>query len=107
MDFQQVGFVVVWEFRVTPGLRGRFEQVYGPTGAWARLFERDSAYRGTKLIRDVKEAGRYLTVDSWASEEAYDAFKQTHADAYHVLDTECESLTERETEIGRFAGVVS
>ena len=100
-------FIVVWEFWISPGQQARFAEVYGPAGDWAKLFERDSAYRGTRLIRDGREPRRYLTLDLWASEKAYDAFKHIHAGAYQALDAKCESLTERETEIGRFMEIGS
>jgi len=69
-----------------------------------RLFSGDPAYRGTKLVRDVGEGRRYLTLDSWESVEAYEAFKRSHAAEYGVIDRECERLTEREREIGGFEG---
>lgn len=106
MNLTDCKFVVVWEFRVPVSGGERFEAVYGPTGAWAKLFSSDPAYGGTRLVRDERDSGRYLTLDFWSSQAAYDSFKQTHAAQYHVLDTECESLTERETEIGRFTTVL-
>ena len=95
-------FVVVWEFWVRSGAAAEFEQAYGPEGAWVRLFSGDPAYGGTKLVRDVVEARRYLTFDSWASAETYESFRRNHVDQYGVIDRECEGLTESEKEIGRF-----
>jgi heme-degrading monooxygenase HmoA len=69
------------------------------------LFAPDPAYRDTRLVRDTKEPRRYLTFDSWASEAAYNAFRQKHATEYLVLDRECEKLTESEEEIGCFETV--
>ena len=99
------GFVAVWEFRIPPGSEGEFERAYGPEGPWVRLFASDPAYRGTKLVKDVNDPQRYLTIDSWASAEAYDGFKGTHAAEYDEIDCQCQSLTEGEREIGRFVGV--
>jgi len=95
-------FVVVWEFWVRPGAEAEFEKAYGPDGAWVRLFSRDPAYGGTKLVRDVVESRRYLTVDSWASAAAYEEFRRLHAEEYRAIDEVCESLTEREAKIGEF-----
>ena len=85
-----------------PGAEGEFEKAYGPDGAWVRLFSRDPAYGGTKLVRDVVESRRYLTVDSWASAAAYEEFRRLHAEEYRAIDEVCESLTEREAKIGEF-----
>ena len=95
-------FVVVWEFWVRSGAAAQFEKAYGAEGAWVRLFSRDPAYGGTKLVRDVGEARRYLTFDYWASAETYESFRRNHVDEYGVMDRECEGLTESEKEIGRF-----
>jgi heme-degrading monooxygenase HmoA len=94
-------FVVVWEFWVRPGAEAAFEKAYGAEGAWVRLFSGDPAYRGTELMRDAKECRRFLTLDSWASAEAYESFKNGHLAEYAEIDRQCESLTEREVEIGR------
>ena len=106
MNLEDCEFAAVWEFWVLAEDAERFEAVYGSLGAWAKLFRSDPAYGGTRLIRDESEARRYLTLDFWASQGAYDLFKQARAAEYRVLDAECESLTERETEIGRFANIV-
>jgi heme-degrading monooxygenase HmoA len=95
-------FVVVWEFWLRSGAASEFEKVYGAQGAWVRLFSRDPAYGGTKLLRDVGEVRRYLTFDYWASAETYESFRRNHVAEYGVVDRECEGLTESEKEIGRF-----
>jgi heme-degrading monooxygenase HmoA len=102
VDEKKSDFVVLWEFWVRPGAEAEFERAYGSEGAWVRLFSRDPAYGGTKLVRDVGEVHRYLTFDYWASAETYDSFKRKHTAEYGVIDRECEGLTESEKEIGRF-----
>ena len=62
-------------------------------------------FRATRLVRDVGEPRRYLTLDSWESAAAYEAFKKNHVAEYGEIDLECERLTEEEKEIGRFVGV--
>ena len=101
-DTLSPAFLTVWEFVVPESTRSRFEQVYGPAGAWAQLFLRDPAYLGTELLHDLQTPGRYLTLDRWASEAAYQAFRGRFCDAYAALDRECEALTERETRVGSF-----
>jgi heme-degrading monooxygenase HmoA len=107
VDIQKCDFVVLWEFFVTPGAERQFEAAYGPLGAWVALFASDPAYGGTRLVRDTREPRRYLTFDYWASQTAYDAFRQRHHAEYRVIDRECARLTESEKEIGRFEGVGS
>jgi len=98
-------FLVVWEFLARPGSEARFEEIYGPTGAWARLFICDANYLGSDLWHDVRETGRYLTLDYWRSEADYDAFHDQYQTEYDAIDRECESLTEREVLIGRFTKI--
>ncbi|MGA8151064.1 MAG: antibiotic biosynthesis monooxygenase family protein [Terriglobales bacterium] len=100
-------FVVIWEFKVRPDQEGSFERTYGVNGAWAQFFRKDEAYIGTELIRDLKEARTYLTLDFWRSQEAYDAFRARHAEEYGKIDKECESLTEGEREVGRYNRTVA
>jgi len=40
-----------------------FEKVYGADGPLAKLFGRDAAYRGTRLVKDVERERVYLTLD--------------------------------------------
>jgi heme-degrading monooxygenase HmoA len=96
------GHVIIWEFQVRAGMEKQFEEVYGPEGGWAKLFSRDAAYLGTELIRDLKAARRYVTLDYWSSEQAYDDFRNRYLGEYKALDKKCETLTEGEQEIGRF-----
>jgi heme-degrading monooxygenase HmoA len=95
-------FVVIWEFRVRPGQAERFEQAYGADGLWAKFFRKDEWYIGTELIRDLKAARSYLTLDFWKSQAAYDAFRAQHAAEYQAIDAECEGMTESEREVGRY-----
>jgi len=96
------GFVIVWEFRVKAGKRREFEQVYGPSGAWAKLFRNGKGFIRTELIRNLETARRYLTIDVWDSRETYLRFKRENRAAYGVIDEKCESLTEAERLIGTF-----
>ena len=98
-------YVVVWEFWVRAGEEARFEEIYGSQGAWARLFVADPEYAGTRLVRDVREPLRYLTLDFWDSREAHERFRERHAAEYQAIDAKCESLTEGENEVGCFSGL--
>lgn len=95
-------FVALWEFHVKPGSEQRFESVYGPSGDWAKLFSRDPLYRQTVLLRDPSRPRTYLTLDSWATQEAYESFRKAHGEDYRALDRKCEALTTAERKIGNY-----
>jgi len=96
------GHVIIWEFRVRPGLRQRFEFAYGPEGAWAELFRRSQGYMGTELNRDANDDRRYVTLDFWVSRQEYESFRREHAAEYKAMDQDFAEMTESEIEIGRF-----
>jgi|CZKS01.1.fsa_nt_gi heme-degrading monooxygenase HmoA len=100
-----MAFVIIWEFRVWPGLQRSFEEAYGDGGDWVRLFRQDPAYIRTELIHDVRDGSRYLTLDYWASEAAYEAFRESRKDEYGRIDAKCGQMTEAEREVGRFSGI--
>ena len=95
-------FVVVWQFEIAEEKVAAFEAAYSPEGAWAQLFRASPDYRGTELLRDSYIHGTYLTIDRWASEEAFRAFRKEHDQEYETLDRACDSLTGRETRIGAY-----
>lgn len=100
------GYLVIWEFHVRPGQEKKFEAIYGPHGQWAELFQRSENYLGTELNRDLQDGARYVTLDSWTSQEAYEGFRAQHAHEYASLDAWCAELTEREVELGRFTRIL-
>ena len=85
-------YVIIWTYRVAPEHENRFLDVYGPTGAWARLFGSAPSYRGTDLIR-CEEPGRFMTIDRWESRIDYTRFQTEHAAEYAKFDAACETLT--------------
>jgi heme-degrading monooxygenase HmoA len=89
---------IVWEYVVKEETRGQFELVYGPGGAWSRLFGRCPGFRGTTVLRDTKNPQRYLTIDIWDSEvqqeQALAENKSEYADLQAVFDTWAESMIE-------------
>ncbi len=54
------------------------------------------------MLRDAYISGSYLTIDRWASEEAFRAFRKSNDASYESLDRACDALTARETRIGAF-----
>jgi heme-degrading monooxygenase HmoA len=95
-------FVIVWQFEIAEEEVPDFEAAYGPEGAWAQLFRSSSNYLGTELLRDAYIPGSYLTIDRWASEDDFRAFRKDHDSEYESLDRSCDSLTSSETRIGAF-----
>jgi heme-degrading monooxygenase HmoA len=95
-------FVVVWQFEIAEEKVTAFEAAYGLEGAWAGLFRASPDYLGTELLRDAYIPGAYLTIDRWASEEAFRAFRKEHDADYEKLDRASDSLTSRETRIGAY-----
>jgi heme-degrading monooxygenase HmoA len=95
-------FVVVWQFEIAEEKVAGFEATYGPEGTWAKLFRTSPDYLGTELLRDAYISGSYLTVDRWASEDAFRAFRKDHDADYEKLDRDCDALTSRETRIGAY-----
>ncbi len=95
-------FVVVWQFDIAEEKIAGFETAYGPEGPWAQLFRVSPHYKGTELLRDAYVPGNYLTIDRWASEEAFRAFRKDHDAAYEQLDRDCDTLTAHENRIGAF-----
>jgi heme-degrading monooxygenase HmoA len=94
--------VILWQFQVRPGQELHFEKAYGPAGIWAQFFHQAAGYRGTQLLRDHEVPGRYVTIDQWTSQAAFDAFRTKHAREYDAIDRECENLTAQESPVGSF-----
>jgi hypothetical protein len=100
------GYMVIWEFAVRPGMEARFEHAYGPSGDWVRLFQQDSNHLRTELIRVQGTSPRYLTLDFWRSQAAYDRFRRKHLGQYEAIDRNCELLTEGERKLATFVRTV-
>jgi heme-degrading monooxygenase HmoA len=94
---------VVWEFLAAPGREAEFERAYGPDGDWARLFSRDPGWLGTDLLHDRGNPRRFLTIDRWTSEQAYQAFTRQHQAEYGQIDERMAPLCAAETRVGVFS----
>ena len=93
-------FLAAWRF--TTSDRETFERHYGREGTWARFFRRDAGYVRTDLLTDGTS---WLTLDWWASRQAYEDFRRQYADEYARIDRECEAVTTSETALGFFEEV--
>ena len=95
-------YVILWEFIIRAECASEFEAIYGPQGEWAVLFAKGEGYRETKLLRDMSNPSRYVTLDIWTSREAYGRFRRAHESDYMALDERCERLTLGENKLGEF-----
>ena len=91
---------LIWRYEVRDEARPAFEETYGPTGAWAKLFNRAEGFRGTELLRAGD--GSYLTMDIWRTREDFEAFLAAHRADYEALDHSTESWTTAEHRIGEY-----
>jgi heme-degrading monooxygenase HmoA len=97
------GFVYIWEFHVARDKQPEFERHYGSNGSWAQLFRRAGGYIETQLLKDNAHPERYLTIDRWQSEEAWQNFRVEFSEDYARLDGQCEALTASETFLGAYS----
>ena len=95
-------YLIVWEYRVKADCTAEFEEIYGHNGAWVELFQKESGYAGTELLHDEQDPQRYLTIDRWDSEQAYERFHGQRRDEYETLDARCRELTESESLLGKW-----
>jgi heme-degrading monooxygenase HmoA len=85
-------FIRIWEYDASEESVDRFIAAYGPFGDWARLFARGDGFVRTELFRSTQTATRFITVDVWSSEEAWQAFLHRWGARYAELDTALQSL---------------
>jgi hypothetical protein len=97
-----MSYDIVWEFRVPSASRSDFEKAYGPDGPWAALFRKATAFIEVRLLRCSEHDERYLTIDRWDTQAAFDSFRCDFAEEYELLDTRLAGLTSSETRIGAF-----
>ena len=94
-------FIVIWEYEVRDGPEAAFEALYGADGAWVKLFGEHAGYLDTELLLG-EQARRYLTIDRWASAQAYTDFLDAAKVPYAQVDRLGEALTRSERCIGRY-----
>jgi heme-degrading monooxygenase HmoA len=93
---------IVWEFVVKQEQRGQFELIFGPGGAWSKLFAGSVGYRGTTVLRSTEDPQRYLVIDIWDSEDKREQMlaecQAEHAD----LETTLAEWIESKNVVGVF-----
>ena len=93
---------IIWEFRPKPACYEDFINAYKADGRWAKLFAQAKGFQGTQLIQDKADQNRFITIDQWDTQSAYDTFQKEFGQAYQQLDQELEGLNNQETLIGNF-----
>lgn len=95
-------YIILWKYQVKTDCIAKFEELYSANGAWAMLFKKHGGYLGTELFHENSAPDRYLTIDRWISQQAYEEFKRDWKSEYESLDAECEGLTTQEIAFGNF-----
>ena len=95
-------FAAVFAYEVDSAAAAEFDAAYGSGGEWARFFRAGAGYLGTELWRGEE---RYLLIDRWESEAAYEAFLGEHEDEYRRRSAATGTLYRSETALGRFESV--
>lgn len=85
-----MSYAILWVYEVAPGQEGAFRDAYGPDGAWASLFSCAAGFVGVELLDNGE---RFVTIDRWDSQAAFDAFQAAHGAVYEALDKELAPLT--------------
>jgi heme-degrading monooxygenase HmoA len=89
----------VWRYRVDQDRRAEFEREYGSEGAWAALFATAEGFVETTLYRDTQSPTRYLSVDRFASEQAWQRFRSDNDAEYRALGERLQHLTLEQEEL--------
>jgi len=95
-------FAVIWEYEVREGCVAAFEALYGGDGEWVALFREYDGYVGTELLRNADQPRRFVTIDRWASTDAYAAFLTAAKPRYVQIDARGDALTVAERHIGAY-----
>ncbi|HYE50211.1 MAG TPA: antibiotic biosynthesis monooxygenase [Azospirillaceae bacterium] len=98
-----MAYVLAWRFTAAAGREEAFRAAYAGDGPWAALFGHADGYLGTELLA-AADGRTFLTLDRWASETAFSAFKERFGAEYAALDRECEGLTAAEESLGAYTG---
>lgn len=93
---------IVREFIVKEEVQGHFELAFGPGGAWSKLFAQFPGFRGTTVMRDVKNPLRYLTIDLWETVEQWEQMLIEREAEYSELEITFVDWTESRKELGIF-----
>jgi quinol monooxygenase YgiN len=95
-------YTYIWEYEVPAETEAEFLVHYTPSGTWAQLFRRSPGYLSTELYRDRVHPDRFVTIDHWLGEAAFQEFRSRFGAEFDALDRQCAHLTRREILVGHF-----
>jgi heme-degrading monooxygenase HmoA len=98
-------YIRIWEFQAQAGREKEFEKIYGPEGDWVELFRKSKAFLCTEVYRDLETSGRYVTIDYFSSQAAFQSFLKEFRERYDSLDQLGETVCASEKRIGSFGNV--
>jgi heme-degrading monooxygenase HmoA len=99
-------YEILWMYEVSTDMRARFEQVYGPSGEWARLFAQADGFVEVVLARADDATNTYVTIDRWRDRQAYEDFQRRFAQSYQELNASLSELSTNQVRIGSFSRVI-
>jgi hypothetical protein len=95
-------YSIIWKYTIKPQAQSTFEQEYGSSGAWSKLFSESPNYLGSILHKSEDENYVYILIDSWTEKQSYEIFKVENANRYNQLSKDFELLYDSEVKIGAF-----
>lgn len=93
---------IIWNYTVEASNQAAFQQEYGRSGAWFKLFETCDDYLGTDLL---KNGTTFMVIDKWISKEAYEEFMADCKTEYDQINTKSKGLYKDEQRVGEFETV--
>ena len=98
-------YVIVWQYKVKPENREKFENIYGPEGLWADFFRTSAYYKGTCLFNSEQFSDVYLLLDFWDTKEAYAHFTTAQADTYQRLSFQFQDVYQEEAKVDTYYAI--
>jgi hypothetical protein len=93
---------IIHEFIVRDGSREKFELVFGPGGAWSKLFASSAGFRGTTVMRGIEHPLQYVVVTSWDSAAEREDALNENPGVYAELEDVLDQLTTSRSIVGDF-----
>ena len=94
---------IVWEYVVKEKVQDQFRLAYGPGGAWSKLFAQSPGFQGITVLRDMKNARRYLVIEIWKTEALRELALDKHKADFSKLEIVLDELIESKIQIGIFS----
>ena len=82
--------------------RGGISRRLWPDRALGAVVRRHARFHRHAFARPEEKGGYWLTIDRWASREAFDRFQKSHGKTYRRIDAEMREIAGEEEFIGTF-----